>query len=399
MQKIAQLIVNMIGVLDIALQKVQSAFGKTPISLFDQENAKKFKDQVEEIQNVTASFDELHDIGGDTEKDPNNLTGEIYKPQLSEGWKKFGETLGGIFTGIAKAIKWCIDNWKLLVGLLAAFVIAKGLWDLLNFAIGLKNAFGGLAKLPWGAIAKGLGIVAAAATTAIAAYETVKLGVKWDQMDDKEKNKTIGKSIGFGTLAGGIIGTLIAPGVGTAIGAGLGAAITGGIDSAIADYNGDDARAEITGAIGGAGIGAAIGTLISPGIGTAVGAAIGTGIGWGVEKLGHLTFSNGGDYSNLKISTEDLAWANEQLATAQDNVSKSLYNLKSMEEQTGESGKALYDAVQNGTLSFDDMSASQLAVYDAYKSHVGVLNELKAAQQTQMDYETSIDLDLSLIHI
>lgn len=393
MQKIAQLIVNMIGVLDIALQKVQSAFGKTPISLFDQENAKKFKEQVEEIQNVTAGFDELHDIGGDTEKDPNDLTGEIYKPQLSEGWKKFGETLGDIFTGIAKAIKWCIDNWKLLVGLLAAFVVAKGLWNLLNFAIGLKNAFSGLAKLPWASIAKGLGWVAAAASTAISAYETVKLGVKWDQMDDKEKNKTMGMSMGFGTLAGGLVGGLLGGPAGAAIGAGLGAAITGGIDSAIADYNGDDARAEITGAIGGAGIGAAIGTLIAPGIGTAVGAAIGTGIGWGVEKLGHLTFSNGGDYSNLKISTEDLAWANEQLATAQDNVYKSLYNLKSMEEQTGESGKALYDAVQNGTLSFDNMSSSQLAVYDAYKSHVGVLEELKAAQQTQMDYETSMDLD------
>lgn len=393
MQKIAQLLVNMIGVLDIALQKVQSTFGKTPISLFDQENAKQFKDQVEEIKNVTAGFDELHDIGGDTEKDPNDLTGEIYKPQLSEGWKKFGETLGNIFTTIAKAIKWCIDNWKLLVGLLATFMVAKGLWNLLNFAIGLKNAFSGLAGLPWGSIAKGLGWVAAAASTAISAYETVKLGVKWDQMDDKEKNKTMGMSMGFGTLAGGLIGGLVGGPAGAAIGAGLGAAITGGIDSAIADYNGDDARAEIAGAIGGAGIGATIGTLIAPGIGTAIGAAIGAGVGWGVEKLGHLTFSNGGDYSNLKISTEDLAWANEQLATAQDNVYKSLYNLKSMEEQTGESGKALYDAVQNGTLSFNDMSAAQIAVYDAYKSHVGVLNELKAAQQTQMDYETAMDLD------
>ena len=40
-EKIAQLLVNMIGFADIILQKVQAAFGKTPISLFDQENAKK----------------------------------------------------------------------------------------------------------------------------------------------------------------------------------------------------------------------------------------------------------------------------------------------------------------------------------------------------------------------
>ena len=42
-EKIAQLLVNMIGFADIILQKVQAAFGKTPISLFDQGNAKKFK--------------------------------------------------------------------------------------------------------------------------------------------------------------------------------------------------------------------------------------------------------------------------------------------------------------------------------------------------------------------
>lgn len=393
MEKIAQLLVNMLGVLDIVLQKVQKAFGRTPISLFDQENAQKFKEEVEEINSVSAGFDELHDIGSDSDKSADNLMGEIYKPQLSEEWQNFADKLGDIFVGIAKAIQWCIDNWKLLAGLLAAFVVAKGLWNLLNVASSLSSLFGGMAKIPWAGIAKGLGWVAAAAATAASAYETVKLGNKWDQMDNKEKDSTIGKSVGFGTLAGGIIGTLIAPGVGTAIGAGLGAAITGGIDSAISDYNGDDARAELTGALGGAGLGATIGTLIAPGIGTAVGAAIGAGVGWGVEKLSHVGFSNGGDYSNLKISTEDLAWANEQLATAQDNAFKSLYNLKSLEEQAGQSGKELYDAVASGAMNFEDMSSAQMVVYDAYEQHISVIDELNKAQKQQMDYESSMDLD------
>lgn len=391
---IAQQLVNIIGFVDIILQKIQVAFGRKPVSLFDQENANKVKKTYEDIANISAGFDELHDIGSSTsENNPDDLFGEIYKPQLSQEWIDFAKKLGDIFTGIAKAIKWCIDNWELFVVLLAGFVITKGLWNLLNFALNLGRAFGGLANVPWGSIAKGLGWVAAAAATAASAYETVKLGNKWDQMDDKEKDSTVGKSVGFGTLAGGIIGTLIAPGVGTAIGAGLGAAITGGIDSAISDYNGDDARAELTGALGGAGLGAAIGTLIAPGIGTAVGAAIGTGVGWGIEKLGHMTFSNGGDYSNLKISTEDLAWANDQLTTAQDNATKSAYNLKYAEEQIGQSGKELYDTIKTGKITLDDLSSSQVAVYDAYKTHIETLDELKGAQQTQMDYETAMDLD------
>lgn len=376
----------------IKVAQIANVFIKrwTGVDLFD-----KSAWQLEKIKKgmgqLTASFDELHSSNDNPNQfntifDTDPMAVSPLSEELTSKLEKWADR-------IANAFKWIKDNWLILVGLWAGFKLAEGLLGMLDWAKKLNNLFG--TKLPgsFTTFLKGLGWVTAGISTVVSAYETIKLGNKWDQMDDKEKNNTIGKSIGFGTLAGGLIGGLIGGPAGAAIGAGIGAAITGGIDSAISDYNGDDARAEITGAIGGAGIGAAIGTLIAPGIGTAVGAAIGAGIGWGVEKLGHLTFSNGGDYSNLKISTEDLAWANEQLTTAQDNAYNSMYNLKLMEEQTGESGKKLYDSVQNGSLSLDNMTSSQLAVYKAYEQHMQILDELHKAQQTQMDYETSMDMD------
>lgn len=376
----------------IKVAQVANVFIKrwTGVDLFD-----KSAWQLEQINKgmgqLTASFDELHS----NTDNPNqfNTIFDTDPAAVSPLSEELTSKLEKWADRIANAFKWIKDNWLLLVGLWAGFKLAKGLLNLLDWAGKLNNLFGTTLPGSFGKFLRGLGWVAAGISAVVSAYETIKLGTKWDQMDDKEKNKTIGKSIGFGTLAGGLVGGLLGGPAGAAIGAGIGAAITGGIDSAIADYNGDDARAEITGAIGGAGIGATIGTLIAPGIGTAIGAAVGAGIGWGVEKLGHLTFSNGGDYSNLKISTEDLAWANEQLAAAQDNAYDSMYNLKLMEEQTGESGKQLYEAVKNGSLSYDDMTSSQLAVYKAYEQHMEVLDELHKAQQTQMDYETSMDMD------
>lgn len=163
MQKIAQTIVNIIGFLDIILQKVQAAFGYTPISLFDQKNANEFKKTYEEIQNITAGFDELHDIGSSSENDPDNLLGDIYKPELSQEWIDLANKIGDLFADvikgdlgfgeamlrileilgqtlalIAKKIwdwfkqtaigKWITEHWKeLLAGLLAIFLAWKGL--------------------------------------------------------------------------------------------------------------------------------------------------------------------------------------------------------------------------------------------------------------------------------
>ena len=164
MQKIAQFLVNIIGFLDIISMKIQEAFGYTPISLFDQQNANDFKKTYEEISNITAGFDELHDIGSSGgENDPDNLLGEIYKPQLSQEWIDLANKIGDLFADvikgdlgfgeamlrileilgqtlalIAKKIwdwfkqtaigKWITEHWKeLLAGLLAIFLAWKGL--------------------------------------------------------------------------------------------------------------------------------------------------------------------------------------------------------------------------------------------------------------------------------
>ena len=104
MDDIAQTLVNIIGFFDIILMKIQEAFGKTPISLFDQSaaDAEKMKEQLEEAQNVSAGFDELHDISGDSGSGgaAENLFGEIYKPELSPEWKELAEKIGDLFKGI-----------------------------------------------------------------------------------------------------------------------------------------------------------------------------------------------------------------------------------------------------------------------------------------------------------
>lgn len=163
MEKIAQFLVNIIGFLDIISMKIQEAFGYTPISLFDQKNANDFKKTYEEISNITAGFDELHDIGSSGgENDPDNLLGEIYKPQLSQGWIDLANEIGDLFAGLIKGDlgfgdvmkrilkivwdglqliwewfkgtklgQWLINNWKkILLTMLGIFLT----WKLLKIA-------------------------------------------------------------------------------------------------------------------------------------------------------------------------------------------------------------------------------------------------------------------------
>lgn len=217
-------------------------------------------------------------------------------------------------------------------------------------------------------------------------------------MDDKEKNTTMGTSIGLGTLGGGLLGGLIGGVPGAVIGAGIGATITGAIDSAIADYNGDDARANIAAALGGAGfgtaLGGAIGTAICPGIGTAVGAGIGAVLGsilgWVTEELSHTVLSDGGPFSNLKISEDDLKWATEQTTKAQKNQLDVLEELKTAEELSGESGQKLYNMIQTGALDYEDLTVAQLKTVRAYEQYQQSVNATAEALKRQTDYENAM---------
>lgn len=131
MDKIAQTLVNIIGFLNIISMKIQEAFGFTPISLFDQKNANEFKKTYEEITSVTASFDELHDIGSNPENDADNLLGEIYKPQLSQEWIDLANKIGDLFADVIKGDLGFGEAMLRILEILGETltIIAKKLWD------------------------------------------------------------------------------------------------------------------------------------------------------------------------------------------------------------------------------------------------------------------------------
>ena len=67
MEWIAQQLVNMIGLVNALIKGIGKAFGKD-WDLFDQDaaNAEKIREELEQAANVSAGFDELHDIGSET---------------------------------------------------------------------------------------------------------------------------------------------------------------------------------------------------------------------------------------------------------------------------------------------------------------------------------------------
>ena len=140
MDKIAQLLVNMIGFADIILQKIQKAFGNSPISLFDQENADKVKKTYEDMADISAGFDELHDIGSSaSENNADNLLGEIYKPELSKEWEDLANRIGDLFAGIITGDLGFGEVMKEILGIAVEGIklIGKTIWDAIkNSTIG-----------------------------------------------------------------------------------------------------------------------------------------------------------------------------------------------------------------------------------------------------------------------
>ena len=319
MDKIAQTLVNIIGFLDIISMKIQEAFGFTPISLFDQENANDFKKTYEEISNITASFDELHDIGSNPENDADNLLGDIYKPELSQEWIDLANKIGDLFAGIikgdlgfgevmktilsllgetlaliGKAIwdwfketaigKWIIEHWKGLLATLLALFIG---WQLLKIfgptLLGvIGNAFKSLGSLIW----TGLSTVGNKLLDALCGTQFGS-----DMVRGFKAMFNSGGMIGTFKAGGATLGTIFAQALtavaGVAIATG---SIATGFDMIADDTsynmglmaNGGNEEDKKSGA-GGAAVsilgGAAGGALTGLAIGGPIGAAIGAGIG------------------------------------------------------------------------------------------------------------------------
>ena len=351
MEKIAQTLVNIIGFLDIISMKIQEAFGYTPISLFDQENANDFKKTYEEIQNVTASFDELHDISSSSsENDPNNLLGEIYKPQLSQGWIDLANEIGDLFAGLIKGDlgfgdvmarilkivwdglqqiwewfkgtklgQWLTENWKKILGTMLAAFLA---WKLLKIAgSALFNALFG--KLTSGAVtgvfSKIGGWIASFLGSSgfgsgiLLAFQSLFAGGKYSLIGTLKEMFTNSAAITEAGSWGSMIGFAIAKALVGTISIALGGKmLTDAFDSAAdkSSYNialeqsgGNEEDKQgvgwdvAKGALGGAAIGFGVGQII-PVIGPAIGAAIGA-------VVGALTTSLAPAFEEVEVAARD----------------------------------------------------------------------------------------------
>lgn len=135
MEWLAQQIVNLIGLVNALIKGIGSAFGQN-WDLFDKDaaNAEKINEELQEASQVSAGFDELHDIGSDSSSSENsadNLLGDIYTPQwdgLNKVLEDIGETIGKIIKAVSN---WNFWDWLILVGAaLVGFIALKWLLSL-----------------------------------------------------------------------------------------------------------------------------------------------------------------------------------------------------------------------------------------------------------------------------
>ena len=389
MDKIAQFLVNCIGFVDIISMKVQEAFGSVPISLFDQAaaDAQKMKEELEAAANVTAGFDELHDIGSDN-TGANDLFGDIYKPQLSQEWIDLANQIGDLFAGLIKGDlgfgdvidfiwkklqelgqkiwdwfkntslgKWITENWQHLLWTLLNIFIAWKLFKIVGPML-LKAFTGWLTKGSAGSLFTGLG-------TKISGFLSKGL---YTGMNGA--TVTMGKFLGGIALVGGGIAL-----------AGTQAAKAG---KNWQDYNGW----QKAGAVGAVGLGSAMAGLGAVMLGASgpVGWAVAGATALGSLVIGMSQTQNG--MKSLKEETEEWQQANEQLQQALMNVETTnqnyviaLADIKQLEQETGESGEDLANAVDSGQRSVKDLTVAELKLYNAYKTGQKVIQDQIDARQ------------------
>ena len=360
MQWLAQSFVNVIGFVDIISQKIQKAFGNVPISLFDQTTANMEK-MAEELQNVTAGFDELHDIGSDN-TGANDLFGEIYKPQLSKEWEDIANNIGDIVGNISKFIS---ENWTALLNTLLGIFLG---WKLLKIAgpILLKALTGDLSTGLFGA--NGL---------------FGKIGNAIGKVFGKELYTGMnGSTVTLGKLAGGL--TLVAGGTLLA---------TKNAEALGKNWQDLNSKQQALGvgfsglASGAAGLGAVMLGASGP-----VGWAVAGGVALGSLLIGMAQTQDG--LKSLEEETKALAeaqqiaqLANDNYLISLDNLTITVENLEKIERETGLSGKALAEQVKNGELAIENMTSAQLRCYNAYVKNEEMIKQNKKAieEKTEAD--------------
>lgn len=443
MEWIAQKIVNLIGFVDIISMKIQEALGRVPISLFDQAaaDAEKIEEELEAAANVTAGFDELHDIGSDN-SGANDLLGEIYKPQLSEKWKKLASEIGDLFAGLIKGDlgfgevatrilkilgqllsniasdiwdwfkktsigKWITEKWKnLLDNLLKIFVG----WQLLKIA----------GKLIWNALLGGTssgGVLGTLGSKLIAGLSSLF-----------KSGGLVGIIKAGGASLGTILGTALTAAAGVAIGVGgiayfgnkadknsaynIGLMNAGGKESDKKSNLGNGIGATLLGAGGGALAGLAIGGLP----GAAIGAAIGAIAGILRTTLSPVLQEIEVNARNMNNELQKIEFYEGQVQGAQTQVSIYDEQLKLLKQSLTDSTQAVYKqgeqlgisktrmnelvtATQNGTFTTNMLTGSEVGLASSLtnlaqkQNHVTeVTNRLEEAQKKLLKAQTELSI-------
>lgn len=331
----------------------------TGVNLFD-----KSAWQLEQIKKgmgqLTASFDELHSSNDNPNQfntifDTDAMAVSPLDAGLENSLVKFADNVKKVFDNVWGFIKkhplasagialatWLFGPKLLKAG---AKLLGKGLKQLL-FGSSTKDAAEKGGSLLGGLFGKTLytgmngktvtvgkllgGIALTAGGTALAISSAADAGKNWEDMTNTQKAVKVG-FVGIGSAA-----------------AGLGAVMLGA-----------------TGPVGWAVAGAvALGSLV----------------------VGMSQVQNG--IGSLKEETKEWEETQQNMNKALDIANQadqiygdSLAELKRLEEQTGESGKELYDAVERGILTTDDMTYSQTLVYNAYKKTQKALEDQTVARK------------------
>ena len=403
MEWIAQTLVNIIGFLDIISMKIQEAFGYTPISLFDQDNANDMKNTYEKIANISAGFDELHDVGSSSsENDPNDLLGEIYKPQLSQAWKDLANEIGDLFAGIItgdlgfgdvmkkileiawKGIQqiwewfkntevgqWLIKNWgKILATMLAAFLA----WKLLKIggSVLVKALFGGLVS--------GAKTVFSTIGTALVNF------MKMPNLSDLNLWGAMTSAEKFAVVLKGLVG--ISMTVASAI---------MGINTAYDSTHNEKELTETEKAFNSvksvvSDVGVGLGLFIATG--NPVIALIGVLINE-LVKTGVEFFTTKNAIGDATEELEEWQSACEEAESAQESYREGLQQLREKEEAYGMSAENVYNLVESGKVKYEDLTAAQMDLYNSYAKVSELQNT--SVQASQKATEEGLDREIAKV--
>lgn len=162
-------------------------------------------------------------------------------------------------------------------------------------------------------------------------------------------------------------------------------------------------------AVGGSALimGTSIATAISVatlGIGALIGAvvaAIAVFVNWVKKSIAaHKEIKNVEEATkSLEEATKKYGDALSNHANAIDSYEEKLSALEEAEKRTGESGQALYEQVQNGTISYEEMNAQQREVFKAYLDMEQAQREVETAMadlKTASQEQKKADLELQL---